>query len=69
MASLARVILPNFPHHTIQRGNRRQDVFFNAGDYGYYLELLKEWCKEEELDLWAYCLMTNHVHVIISPSD
>ena len=69
MASLARVILPNFPHHTIQRGNRRQDVFFNAGDYGYYLELLKEWCKEEALDLWAYCLMTNHVHLIISPSD
>ena len=69
MARLARVILPNFPHHIIQRGNRRQDVFFNAGDYEYYLELLKEWCKEEELEVWAYCLMTNHVHLIISPSN
>ncbi len=68
MARLARVILPNFPHHITQRGNRRQDVFFNAEDYAYYLELLKEWCNEEELDVWAYCLMTNHVHLIISPS-
>ena len=33
------------------------------------LELLKEWCKEEELDVWAYCLMTNHVHLIISPGN
>jgi putative transposase len=69
MARLARVIIPNFPHHITQRGNRRQDVFFNAGDYEYYLELLKEWCKEEELEVWAYCLMTNHVHLIISPGN
>lgn len=69
MARLARVILPNFPHHIIQRGNRRQDVFFIEEDYHYYLELLKEWCKEEELDVWAYCLMTNHVHLIISPNE
>jgi putative transposase len=41
MARLARVILPEYPHHIIQRGNRRQDVFFNEGDYDYYLELLK----------------------------
>jgi len=69
MARLARVILPNFPHHIVQRGNRRQDVFFKNEDYQYYLELFKEWYKEEELDVWAYCLMTNHVHLIISPNN
>lgn len=58
----------NKPWLNISTGNRRQDVLFNAGDYTYYLELLKEWCNEEELDVWAYCLMTNHVHLIISPS-
>ncbi len=69
MARLARVILPNFPHHIIQRGNRRQDVFFNDEDYQYYLELLKEWCQEEALEIWAYCLMTNHVHLIVCPNS
>ncbi len=69
MARLARVILPNFPHHIIQRGNRRQDVFFKTEDYEYYLELLKQWCKDEEIEVWAYCLMTNHVHLIVCPKN
>ena len=69
MARLARVILPNFPHHIIQRGNRRQDVFFKNEDYEYYLELLKQWCKDEEIEVWAYCLMTNHVHLIVCPNN
>jgi REP element-mobilizing transposase RayT len=47
MARLARVILPGYPHHIIQRGNGRQDVFFCDEDYLYYLELLKEWCRIE----------------------
>ena len=42
MARLARVILPEYPHHIIQRGNRRQDVFFCDDDYIFYLDLLKE---------------------------
>jgi len=47
MARLARVILPGYPHHITRRGNRRQDVVFEDGDYLYYLELLKQWCDEE----------------------
>ena len=47
MARLARVILPGYPHHIIQRGNRRQDVFFADSNYKYYLTLLREWCREE----------------------
>jgi len=67
MARLARVILPEYPHHIIQRGNRRQDVFFCDDDYIFYLDLLKHWCDEEGIEVWAYCLMTNHVHLILKP--
>ncbi len=54
MARLARVVLPEYPHHITQRGNRRQDVFFEAADYEYYLELLREWCIHEGIEIWAY---------------
>ncbi|GMQ92178.1 MAG: transposase [Gammaproteobacteria bacterium] len=67
MARLARVILPGYPHHITQRGNRRQDVFFEEGDYEHYLELLTQWCAHESIEIWAYCLMTNHVHLIVVP--
>ncbi|MCZ6803810.1 MAG: transposase [Proteobacteria bacterium] len=67
MARLARVVLPGYPHHITQRGNRRQDVFFEEGDYERYLELLKEWCRQESIGIWSYCLMTNHVHFIVTP--
>jgi putative transposase len=68
MARLARVVLPDYPHHIIQRGNRRQDVFFEQADYEYYLSLLKYWCKQEDIEVWSYCLMTNHIHLIVKPS-
>jgi len=68
MARLARVILPGYPHHITQRGNRRQDVFFCEGDYQYYLELLQVLCKQEKIEIWAYCLMSNHVHLILKPN-
>ncbi len=67
MARLARVVLPGYPHHITQRGNRRQDVFFGEEDYETYLSLLKTWCGEEGIEVWAYCLMTNHVHLIVKP--
>lgn len=69
MARLARVVVPGLPHHITQRGNRRQPVFFQDDDYGAYLELLAEWCHRCRVDVWAYCLMTNHVHLIAVPHD
>ena len=66
MARLARVVLPGYPHHIIQRGNRRQDVFLVEEDYEQYLQLLKTWCFQEKIEIWAYCLMTNHVHLIVT---
>jgi len=69
MARLARIVIPNYPHHIVQRGNRRQDVFFDKNDYQKYLELLKHYCDKEKIEIWAYCLMTNHVHIIATPSE
>ena len=67
MARIARVVVPGMPHHVTQRGNRRQATFFVEGDYRAYLTLLKEWTGRYELRLWAYCLMPNHVHLIVVP--
>ena len=67
MARLARLVIPGLPHHVTQRGNRRQQTFFNDGDYTAYLELMAEWCREEGVEVWSYCLMPNHVHLIAVP--
>jgi putative transposase len=67
MARLARLVIPGLPHHVTQRGNRRQPTFFNDGDYAAYLELMAEWCREEGVEIWSYCLMPNHVHLIAVP--
>ena len=69
MARLARVVIPGLPHHVTQRGNRRQQTFFNDGDYAAYLELMSEWCREEGVEIWAHCLMPNHVHLIAVPKS
>ncbi len=69
MARLTRIVLPGYPHHVTQRGNRRQDVFFCDGDLQAYLTLLKQWCARESVQVWAYCLMTNHVHLIVKPEE
>ena len=67
MARLARLVIPGLPHHVTQRGNRRQPTFFNNGDYAAYLELMADWCREEGVEIWSYCLMPNHVHLIAVP--
>ncbi len=68
MARLARVVIPGIPHHIIQRGNRRQQTFFNDADYLEYIDLMSHWCKYYGVDIWAYCLMPNHAHLIAIPS-
>ena len=69
MARLARVVIPGVPHHVTQRGNRRQRVFFDDGDYCAYLDLMREWCAARGVEVWAYCLMPNHVHLIVTPES
>lgn len=69
MARLARVVVPDIPHHIIQRGNRRQATFFESGDYQQYIGLMSEWCYRSKVEIWAYCLMGNHIHLVAVPTD
>ena len=69
MARLARVVAARLPHHVTQRGNRRQKVFFGDDDYALYRDLLAEGCRAAGVAVWAYCLMPNHVHLILVPRD
>jgi len=69
MARLARVVAAGLPHHVTQRGNRRQPVFFCDDDYETYKALLAEGCRAAGVAVWAYCLMPNHVHLILVPRD
>lgn len=57
------------PHHVTQRGNRRQQTFFNDEDYHVYLTLMAEWCAKCEVAVWAYCLMPNHTHLLAVPAS
>lgn len=67
MARIARVVVPNIPHHITQRGNRRMDTFFSEADFREYLYLMAEWCNRCKVQVWSYCLMSNHVHLIVVP--
>jgi len=67
MARIARIVVPGVPHHITQRGNRRQRTFFRDQDYLSYKGIMSEWCAKWKVEVWAYCLMPNHVHLIAVP--
>ena len=67
MARIARFVVPGAPHHVTQRGNRRERVFFGEDDYALYRDLLAVQCRKHGVAVWAYCLMPNHVHLILVP--
>ncbi len=69
MPRQARIVLANCPHHIIQRGHNRQDVFTCDDDYLYYLDNLRKLKEEFKCEVYAYCLMTNHVHMVINPGE
>ena len=69
MARIARVVCPHTPHLVIQRGNRRQKVFFGPEDYRAYIDLMAEWCQRCGVEIWAYGLMPNHVQLIAVPQE
>ena len=69
MTRIARVVVPGLPHHVTQRGNRRERIFFEAGDYALYRDWLAQSCRRFGVACWAYCLMPNHVHLILTPGD
>lgn len=67
MARLARIVVPHRPHHVTQRGNRREPIFFKDGDQDVYRDLLAVQMRKASIEIWAYCLMPNHVHLILTP--
>ncbi|MBI5885702.1 MAG: transposase [Deltaproteobacteria bacterium] len=67
MSRIARVCAINYPHHITQRGNNQEQVFFDIEDKDFYLKTLKKYCARYELEIWAYCLMPNHVHILTVP--
>ena len=69
MARIARVVIPGVPHHITQRGNRRLQTFFCQDDFLRYIDLLYEFKDDAGVEIWAYCLMPNHVHIVAVPEQ
>lgn len=63
----SRLVAVGSPHHITQRGNNREPVFFDDADRSTYLEYLSYYTQKYQVDIWAYCLMTNHVHLLVVP--
>lgn len=68
MPRLSRTVFAGVPHHITQRGNRREDIFFTDEDREAYLSWLKEYCEKFGVEILAYCLMTNHIHLVAVPA-
>jgi putative transposase len=69
MARLPRIVIPGLPHLVTQRGNRGDRTFFTDADYAFYGELIATAALRFGTAIWAYCLMPNHVHMIVVPAD
>lgn len=69
MARMPRLVVPDVAHHVTQRGNRRQQTFFFDQDYRFYLSLLEEQANRSNLMILGYCLMPNHVHLLVVPAE
>ncbi len=67
MPRISRAIAVGYPHHVTQRGNYRQTVFAEQADYERYVELLADFSPKYGLEIWAWCLMPNHVHFVAVP--
>ena len=69
MPRIARIVGAGYPHHIVQRGNNREEVFWDNRDYQKYLSFLSKYSEEKGATVLAYCLMPNHVHLLITPSE
>ncbi len=69
MPRFARIVFPEIPHHIIQRGNNQQAVFLNGENQSLYLRYLREESQKCRLTITSYCLMTNHIHLVVTPAD
>jgi len=69
MPRIARAVAAGFPHHIVQRGNNREKVFIDDEDREKYIDLLKKYSRKRDAQVLAYCLMTNHVHLLVKPKE
>jgi putative transposase len=69
MPRTSRIVIAGYPHHIIQRGHNRQVVFASDDDCLYYLDNLRDWKEKLACKVYAYCLMTTHLHLIIDPGE
>ena len=69
MPKFPRLVVPGYPHHVTQRGVRRQQTFYDDTDYNSYIELIRGLKVVAGVDVWAYCLMPNHVHFVVVPKE
>ncbi|MCY1414345.1 Transposase IS200 like protein [compost metagenome] len=69
MPRIGRVVLANYPHHIVQRGHNRQVVFAEESDFQRYLSDLRDIKDAFGIKVYAFCLMTNHVHLLVAPGD
>jgi putative transposase len=69
MARLPRLVIPNQPHHLIQRGVDRQAIFRETEDYVNFLGRLRDAARQFKVAIHGYVLMTNHIHLLATPSD
>lgn len=69
MARHPRVCVPGYPHHVVQRGHDHKAVFVEPADYAYYLANLAEFKVHYDVAVYAWCLMTNHVHLVLCPRN
>ena len=69
MPRIARIVGAGYPHHMVERGNNRERVFANPIDYEKYLSSLSKYSEEKETAVLAYCLMPNHIHLLVRPSE
>lgn len=67
MPRIARVVVPNYPHHITQRGTNKSEIFLDDEDRSYFLQCLKEYAVKTDTKIWAYCLMGNHFHLLLVP--
>lgn len=69
MPRTGRIVLPGYPHHVVQRGHNRQAVFVSPNEFHRYLKDIRELKDEFDVRVYAYCLMTNHVHLLLAPDS
>ena len=68
MPRIPRIVIPQYPHHVTQRGNNRTAIFHDDEDRYYFIHKLNEFVSRTETNIWAYCLMDNHFHLLLEPT-